>query len=484
MTRALLIVAAGACISAAACSDEQLQKVEARLVLDRDRIDFGERPVLDDLSINLHLQNSGRGPMELAIHIDGDPAFTIVGDVSRLEGGAEADLAVNFRATEMKSYSGKLIIETNENEGSPHELPLTGTGSTAAAAVFDPPSLDFGRVGEGKTVVRRLRITSTGTADLKVLSIGFKQDTSEAFGFVGSTRTPQTLAAHAEGRDDAFAEITVKFSPTADHAGTQGALVIETTDPTQPTKEVPLVAAVNLQPVAETGPDLLVPPGEVVTLDGSASTDPDNDLPLTFQWKLVNQPQGSAAQLAAAGTAKATFVPDLPGGYGVELVVTDAAGLASKPRRLLVTGVAADKLIVELVWDHPLADLDLHVLRPSDVLDSADDCSWEHPHPDWGVSLDPNDDPVHLGDKLSGFGPERVVYEAPPDGGYRIVVRYVSPQGSPSPLLNATIRIRMYGVIVSEATRPMAITGELWEAGTIVWPTGDLVPTTPSGGTP
>lgn len=131
-----------------------------------------------------------------------------------------------------------------------------------------------------------------------------------------------------------------------------------------------------------------------------------------------------------------------------------------------------------------MADLDLHVLRPGDVLYTANDCSWEHPNPDWGTAGDPNDDPYHLGDKLSGFGPERVVYEEPPDGGYRVAVKYVSSQGSASPALNATVRVRMYGVIVRETTRAMGAAGEVWEAGTVAWPSGDLTPTPPPGGTP
>lgn len=464
---------------AAACGGTQLQNTEARLGLDRDAFDFGQRPVLDDLSIPLTLSNLGRGPLELTLRIEGDDAFTLVGALTQLEGGAEETLAVNFKATEQKSYAGKLIIETNETDGSsPHVLPLVGVGSTVAAAQIDPPSLDFGRVGEGRTSVKRVRVTSVGTADLKVKTIQFKGGSSAAYAFVGSTRTPQTLAARVEGRDDAFAEITVKFAPTAAITDTAGTLVIETTDPAHALVEVPLVAAMNRQPIAEPGADRPVAPGSLVQLDGSASTDPDGDLPLTFKWTLSTKPQGSAAQLVGDTTATPSLQLDQPGGYAIDLVVTDSAGLQSKPKRVTITGVAAEKLLIQLVWDHPVADLDLHVLRPGDQLDADFDCSWQHPHPDWGTLGDPNDDPAHLGDKLAGFGPESVVYEQPIDGDYRIAVAYNSAQGSASPALNATVRIYMYGVVVRELTHPMAAAGELWEAGTVNWPTGDVSPTT------
>lgn len=473
-----------ALVLASACGDTGLLGVEPRLATDKDAIDFGQRPVLDDLAVTMRLSNLGRGPMELAIRIEGDAAFTLLDTVTALEGGAEADLRVNFVATEMKAYTAKLVIDTNETENAHHEYPLTGEGSTVAGALIEPASLDFGRVGEGRTAVRRVKITSTGTAELKIKTIAFKEGTSAAFGFVGSTRTPQLLDARKAGQDDSFAEISVKFSPTPGVAETAGTLVLETTDPDHAIVEVPLAAAINRPPVADPGLDRQVAPGTTVQLDGSASTDPDGDLPLTFKWTLASQPQGSAASLVGGDTANPSLLLDQPGGYGVDLVVTDSAGLASKPKRLNLTGVAADKLIIELIWDHPVADLDLHVLRPGDVLFTPNDCSWEHPNPDWGTAGDPNDDPFHLGDKLSGFGPERVVYEEPPDGSYRVVAKYVSAQGSDSPALNATIRVRMYGVIVSEATHAMNASGEVWEAGTVAWPSGNLTPTPPPGGTP
>lgn len=464
-------------LALAACGSVGLQKVNARLSLDHDALDFGQRPVLDDLTLKVHATNLGQAPLEMTLTIEGDAAFTLVGGELHLDGGAETDFSVNFKATEKKAYAGKLVIDTNEADGPRHEVPLTGTGATAASATVEPSSLDFGRVGEGRTAVKRVKITSTGTADLKIKTIELKPGSSPAYAFVGSTRTPQLLAHHVEGTGDAFAEVTVKFAPTADKLATEGTLVLETTDPDHALVEVALHAAINRQPVAEPGPDRQVAPGTKVDLDGSHSSDPDGDLPLVFKWTLATRPQGSASALVGADAATPSLTVDQPGGYGVDLVVTDAAGLASKPRRLTVTAVAADKLIVQLIWDHPIADLDLHFLRPGDALDTVNDCSWEHPHPDWGVVGDPNDDPAHLGDKLSGFGPETVVYEQPPDGRYRIVVKYASAQGSATPQLRATVRVYLYGAVQRELDHVMNGAGEVWEAGTVDWPTGLVLAT-------
>jgi hypothetical protein len=467
-----------------ACSDPALQKAEARLEADRAAIDFGERPVLDEATETVLLTNVGRAPLELSVRYEGDDAFTWAVDLTSLDGGAVASLAVTFRATEQKPYAGKLFVTSNEVEGGVvKEISLAGVGSTVASALIEPESLDFGRVGEGRAGVKRVKITSVGTADLKVKTIAFKAGSSAAYAFVGSTRTPQVLAKHVDGTPDAFAEVTVKFAPTADKLETAGVLVLETTDPQHALVEIPLTAQINRQPVAVPGADRQVAPLTSVSLDGSSSNDPDGDVPLTFKWTLATQPQGSAAKLTGADTATPSLTPDQPGAYGLDLVVTDSAGLPSKPARVTIVSVAADKLVVQLIWDHPLADLDLHLLRPGDQLGSDQECSWEHPHPDWGVAGDTNDDPAHLGDKLSGFGPEYVVFEEPPEGPYRIVVDYVSSQGSATPALRATVRVYMYGAIQRELDLAMNAAGESWDVGTVTWPTG-LVQTPAEGATP
>jgi len=89
----------------------------------------------------------------------------------------------------------------------------------------------------------------------------------------------------------------------------------------------------NSAPIADAGPDQIgVQPGRI-TLDGSASYDPDGD-PLTYQWQ---QETGPAVSLSGATAAKATFIAGSGQTYVFRLTVTDPGGLKSSARTTVTT---------------------------------------------------------------------------------------------------------------------------------------------------
>ena len=81
----------------------------------------------------------------------------------------------------------------------------------------------------------------------------------------------------------------------------------------------------NEPPTADAGSNRTVAVGTTVTLDGTASIDPEGG-PLSYQWTIASQPQSSSAEIENASSARASFRPDYPGTYAIRLTVTDPEG--------------------------------------------------------------------------------------------------------------------------------------------------------------
>lgn len=84
-----------------------------------------------------------------------------------------------------------------------------------------------------------------------------------------------------------------------------------------------------------------------VTLDGSASCDPDSpngtdETALSFRWEVASAPSGSTWGLTAADTARPVLDASLPGRYRVRLEVTDPDGNVSRQvEQVLLVGTGA-----------------------------------------------------------------------------------------------------------------------------------------------
>jgi hypothetical protein len=97
----------------------------------------------------------------------------------------------------------------------------------------------------------------------------------------------------------------------------------------------------NGAPVANAGPDLgSIPPGTVITLNGSASTDPNGD-PLTYSWTFLSKPAGSAAVLANPTSVTPTFTVDFAGDYVVQLIVNDGTANSAPDSAIFSTNNVA-----------------------------------------------------------------------------------------------------------------------------------------------
>jgi len=112
----------------------------------------------------------------------------------------------------------------------------------------------------------------------------------------------------------------------------------------------------NIPPLANAGIAQTAHPGDVVSLNGSGSSDPDDNTPLTFAWTVTAQPLGSIATLSDSTVSNPTFTFDTLGNYTVTLVVTDDLGLPSSPDPVVIStfntspnaDAGADQLLMTL----------------------------------------------------------------------------------------------------------------------------------------
>ncbi|MBL8896655.1 MAG: hypothetical protein JNM84_03465 [Planctomycetes bacterium] len=100
-----------------------------------------------------------------------------------------------------------------------------------------------------------------------------------------------------------------------------------------------VISSTNLAPTANAGADQAGVVIQPVQLDGTASTDPEQDA-LAYYWGLVAVPSGSLAILSNPFAPSPVFLPDLPGTYVAALIVDDGFGpsLVDEVSIVVITG--------------------------------------------------------------------------------------------------------------------------------------------------
>lgn len=122
-------------------------------------------------------------------------------------------------------------------------------------------------------------------------------------------------------------------------------------------------------PLAKAGTDTTLVIGGICTslvdlheLDGSGSTDPDNDI-LSYKWRQIS---GPTTMIFSSPSEAKTFVSYItPGLYLIELTVTDAFGLASKDS-VRINAVLSDSF-----------NLDVEISGTFEFSDNAEICPFE-----------------------------------------------------------------------------------------------------------
>ena len=132
-----------------------------------------------------------------------------------------------------------------------------------------------------------------------------------------------SLTSKPVGSTTALSNATaVKPTFKVDQPGTYVAQLIVKDGKVESLPDTVVITTQNSKPVANAGADQTVVRNAVVHLNGSGSSDADED-PLTYQWTLLIRPATSTATLSNTTGVDPTFVADKSGTYVVQLIVKD-----------------------------------------------------------------------------------------------------------------------------------------------------------------
>jgi hypothetical protein len=431
-----------------------------------DALAFGEVVVFETGSQELYISNGGRAPLDANLAITGgEGTFGLSEDSHRVEAGETWTVNVTFSPKTYLDYNAVLTIASNDAESPSVPVALSGTGiyEPTPDIQLDAMSIDFGTVDLGDSDTRYLQIQNVGDASLQIGTM--TQEGSGAFHLV-SDPSRSIVAAGAS------LPVIVEYEPV-NLLGDSGKLTIPSDDPDEPSVTVTLLGNGGgdyQYPVARISCPGEAEPPQWLRLDGSTSSDPLGGS-LTYAWTLSDRPTGSQAKLDREDLSAAQLYTDIAGEYEVQLVVTSEVGVPSAPAKCVIKAIPKDALHVELTWDGPTSDLDLHIAEDSaSLFDTPDDACFCNPLPSWGGAG--TDDDAHLDlDDRSGYGPENINVLTPNAGKYLVRVHYFEDNSDSD--VTATVRVYSYGVLVDTVTQRLS-RDEVWEVGQVNWPDGTL----------
>ena len=431
-----------ACLIHCGPPDINITKLTPDVTVAPGEFDFGE--VIPSFSSDktVQLVNSGRTTLSvsaIALSEESDVFRLTVeppqdGSEWTLEPGASLPISLAFAPADLVSYEASVVISSNDDDDPEFSIPVSGIGVIGPQPDIhiEVEAIDFGTIPSGDTATEYILVENKGDGPLSMLQT--RQDGSGAFE-VATNPVGSTIPAMSS------ATVLLVYTPDGVLSGHSGSVTFVSDDPDEPEVSIVLTGgdggADTDYPVAEiTAPSELNPPG-TITLDGSASTAPD-DGALTYAWSIIDAPSQSNAEIVEPTSATTPFDVDVAGLYTVQLTVTDELGITSAPAQHTVTARPVEELYIALTWDKGNSDLDLHVVPTGGVFWGDEDLSFCNTEVDW----ESRGTGTHSGDDDDGFGPETINISVA-DTAYHIGVHYFEDDGGAD--VEATVTVYLNG---------------------------------------
>lgn len=281
-----------------------------------DDTDFGSTNVGGtSITHTFTISNSG----DASLTLTGSPAVTLtmgthfsvnVQPSSPVSSNSTTTFSVTFNPLEAGSFTDTINIANDDADENPYTFVISGTG------FIIPPTVTT----NAATAVSTEGATLNGTvnAHSDSTTVTFEYGTSTSY---GTTVTADQSPIDSNSSTAVSKAITGLTPNMTYHYRVVGSNSAGTTYGDDMTFTTPA----NDPPVANAGTDQSVAPGAPVTLNGSGSSDPNNDS-LTYSWTQID---GEAVVLDDSSAVSPTFTaPAVTGTLTFRLTVTDTGDLS------------------------------------------------------------------------------------------------------------------------------------------------------------
>ncbi|MBI5498291.1 MAG: choice-of-anchor D domain-containing protein [Deltaproteobacteria bacterium] len=433
--------------------------------------------------------------IEVKLGDNTDPAFAVVSAPTKIAKGDVGKIEVKFSPVVASQLGAQLIILSdagNLDQGQTSiVIDIGGTGQETGVPhlVITPPECDFGEVAPGVLASCDVSLANEGTLELRIETAEFTSTTPVAMGNTGGFVAP-FFPVPNQLSPGSGVTMRVQYRPQSDATQYEGAIQLTTTDPAALTVLIPLhgrvgdaptavarVESVNSQPPS--GPAPTVQPLDNVILTGADSVAGGTGRSIiAYEWTITSRPEGSTVELTQP-TAMTTGFQfnssgvnrpglDVAGTYVISLRVEDSSlAWSTNDARVTLNSVPAEDLHIQLTWEDPHSDIDLHVVRNlGPRFSMTEDCYYlncKGAGLNWGGGgANPHLDV----DDTDGYGPENININTPLNANYTVGVHWYS--GSASAIV-VNVRIYVQGALLGEYVKQLSRCNQYWDVAKVIW---------------
>lgn len=419
------------------CESDVLIRRSASEFFEPPTVDFGE--VLSGRTARAYTRFQNASDRELLVSgvtfepaADAFAAFLQAGGTlngSVLAPGAGSTVEIRFGPRAEGSYDSTMRVEADDLS---IELPIRARARDERPATPEasPPYLEFATVAPGEDASRTLEVRNVGDSPGRLVLVEVEPPAFFVTGAAGGLALPVVLESGAS------MSLDVWFAPTEPEREHRGIVIVAFDSGAR--VEVPVRGRSASTGALRCPPRPIdfgtVPRGRSVSRVVPCQVEGER-----WAFERADFAPGSAPVFRLDGDPVLVSPDRLEVGLtfsgftevGRQVAIVELYGSPGGRARLTLTGTVSPPLpgeadlALELTWNTPYSDFDLHLVRDGGMaFEAADDCYFASKRPDWGRAGDRSDDPFLDRDDREGYGPETIALVHAAEPAFDVYVQY------------------------------------------------------------